>query len=192
LSVLDLTGLPEGEREEEAHRLADEESRRPFDLERGPLFRACLLRLGPEDHVGLLTAHHAIFDGWSMGIFSWELGVLYQAFCGGKPSPHPELSIQYADFAHWQRQWLQSELMEDQLAYWKKQLAAPLSVLELPTDHPRPAVRTFHGARRLMVVSPVLTEATHSLARREGCTLYMVLLAAFEALLQRYSGQDDF
>jgi hypothetical protein len=150
LSVLDLTGLPEGACEREARRLADEESRRPFDLERGPLFRATLLRLGPEDHVGLLTAHHSVFDGWSMGIFFQELGLLYQAFCAGKPSPLPELAIQYADFAHWQRQWLKSGLTEDQLTYWKKQLAGPLPVLELPADHPRPAVRTFHGARQLM------------------------------------------
>jgi amino acid adenylation domain-containing protein/thioester reductase-like protein len=191
VQVLDLTGLPESQREGEARRLADEESRRPFDLEHGPLFRISLLRLGPEDHVGLLTAHHSVFDGWSMSIFFQELGLLYQTFCAGKPSPLPELPIQYADFAHWQRQWLQSGLMQDQLAYWKKQLAGPLPVLELPTDHPRPAVRTFHGARQLMVLSPELTAATHTLARREGCTLYMVLLAAFQALLQRYSGQDD-
>jgi amino acid adenylation domain-containing protein/thioester reductase-like protein len=191
VQVLDLTGLPEGDREKEASRLADEESRRPFDLERGPLFRISLLRLGPEDHVGLLTVHHSVFDGWSMGIFFRELGILYQAFCEGKPSPLPELPIQYADFAHWQRQWLKSGVMEDQLAYWKKQLAGPLPVLELPTDHPRPAVRTFHGSRQLMAMSPVLTEAINTLARREGCTLYMALLAAFEVLLQRYSGQDD-
>jgi amino acid adenylation domain-containing protein len=191
VQVLDLTGLPESEREGEARRLADEDSRRTFDMEHGPLFRVSLLRLGPEDHAGLLTVHHAVFDGWSMGIILREIGLLYQAFCAGKPSPLPELSIQYADFAHWQRQWLKSGLMEDQLAYWKKQLAGPLPVLELPTDHPRPAVRTFHGARQLAVVPPDLTAAIHSLARREGCTLYMVLLAAFEALLQRYSGQDD-
>jgi acyl carrier protein len=192
VQLLDLTGLPESEREGEARRLADEASRRPFDLERGPLFRVSLLRLGPEDHVGLLTAHHAVFDGWSMGIFFQEIGILYQAFRAGKPSPLPQLPIQYADFAHWQRQWLQSGMMEDQLACWKKQLAGPLPVLELPTDHPRPAVRTFHGARQLTVMPPALTEAIHTVARREGCTLYMVLLAAFEALLQRYSGQDDF
>jgi amino acid adenylation domain-containing protein len=192
VQVLDLTGLPESEREGEARRLADEASRRLFDLERGPLFRVSLLRLGPEVHVGLLTAHHAVFDGWSMDIFFQEIGILYQAFRAGKPSSLPPLPIQYADFAHWQRQWLQSGLMEDQLAYWKKQLAGPLPVLELPTDHPRPAVRTFHGARQLTVVSPALTEAIHTLARREGFTLYMVLLTAFETLLQRYSGQDDF
>jgi amino acid adenylation domain-containing protein/thioester reductase-like protein len=191
LQVLDLTDLLESQREDQARRLADEESRRPFDLERGPLFRASRLRLGLEDHVGLLTAHHAVFDGWSMGIFLREVGLLYEAFAAGQPSPLPELPVRYADFAHWQRQWLQSGLMEDQLAYWKQQLAGPLPVLELPTDHPRPAVRTFHGARQLLVVPPALTQATHALARREGCTLYMVLLAAFQTLLHRYSGQGD-
>jgi amino acid adenylation domain-containing protein/thioester reductase-like protein len=191
LPVRDLTGLPEGEREAEARRLADEETRRPFDLERGPLFRASLLRLGPEDHVTLVTVHHSVYDGWSANIFLGEVGLLYQAFCAGQPSPLPELPIQYADFAHWQRQWLKSGLMQDQLAYWKKQLAGPLPVLELPTDHPRPATRTFRGARQLMVVPLALAEATGALARREGCSLFMVLLAAFQALLQRYSGQDD-
>jgi amino acid adenylation domain-containing protein/thioester reductase-like protein len=192
LQVLDLTGLPEGEREGEARRLADEETRRPFDLERGPLFRAKLLRLGSEDHVALVTVHHSVYDGWSANIFLQEVGLLYQAFCAGQPSPLPELPIQYADFAHWQRQWLKSGLMQDQLAYWKKQLAGPLPMLELPTDHPRPATRTFRGARQLMAVPPALAEAAGALARREGCSLFMVLLAAFQALLQRYSGQDDF
>ena len=190
LPIHDLTTLPEADRVTEARRLADEESRRPFDLERGPLFRAALLRLGREDHAALLTVHHSVYDGWSMGVFLREVGLLYQAFRAGKPSPLSSLPIQYVDFAHWQRQWLKSGLMEDQLAYWKKQLAG-LSPLELPTDHPRPAARTFHGARRMVVVPATLTSAVQALARREGCTLYMVLLAAFQAVLHRYSGQED-
>ncbi|HEY1380035.1 MAG TPA: condensation domain-containing protein, partial [Gemmataceae bacterium] len=191
LPVLDLTGLPEAEREAEARRLADEESRLPFDLARGPLFRIRLLRLGPQDHVGLLTAHHSVYDGWSQGVFLREAGLLYLAFCAGETAPLPELPVQYADFAHWQRQWLKSGLMEDQLAYWKKQLGGAPPVLELPTDHPRPAARTFRGARRMLLVPPTLTAAIHALSRREGCTLYMTLLAAFQALLARYSGQED-
>jgi amino acid adenylation domain-containing protein len=189
--VLDLTGLPESEREAEARRLADEESRRPFDLARGPLFRVSLLRLGAEDHVGLLNIHHAVFDGWSLGVFLREAALLYASFAAGEPAALPELPIQYVDFAHWQRNWLKSGLMEDQLAYWKKQLGSPLPVLELPTDRPRPAARTFHGARRMAVVSPALAAAVHALSRREGCTLFMVLLGAFQALLHRYTGQVD-
>jgi amino acid adenylation domain-containing protein len=189
--VIDLTGLPEAEREPEARRLADEEARRPFDLARGPLFRAGLLRLGAEDHVALLTVHHSVFDGWSLGIFLRDAGLLYQSFAAGAPSPFPELPVQYADFAHWQRQWLRSGLMEDQLAYWKKQLGGPLPVLELPADRPRPAARTFHGARRLVVLAPAVAAAVHALSRSENCTLFMVLLGAFQALLHRYTGQED-
>jgi amino acid adenylation domain-containing protein len=189
--VLDLTGLPESEREAEARRLADEESRRPFDLARGPLFRVSLLRLGKEDHVGLLNIHHAVFDGWSLGVFLREAALLYASFAAGEPAALPELPVQYLDFAHWQRNWLKSGLMEDQLAYWKKQLGGPLPVLELPTDRPRPAARTFHGARRMVVVSPALAAAVHALSRREGCTLFMVLLGGFQAVLHRYTGQVD-
>jgi amino acid adenylation domain-containing protein len=189
--VLDLSTLPETEREAEARRLADEESRRPFDLACGPLIRVSLLRLGAEDHVGLLNVHHAVFDGWSLGVFLREAALLYESFAAGKPSPLPEMSVEYVDFAHWQRKWLKSGLMEDQLAYWKKQLGGTLPVLELPADRPRPAARTFHGARRMMIVSPVLAAAVHALSRSEGCTLFMVLLGAFKALLHHYSGQED-
>jgi amino acid adenylation domain-containing protein len=189
--VHDLTSLPEAEREGEARRLADEESRRPFDLARGPLFRVSLLRLGAEDHVGLLNVHHAVFDGWSLGIFLREAALLCEGFAAGKPATLPDLPIQYVDFAHWQRQWLKSGLMEEQLAYWKKQLGGRLPVLELPTDHPRPPTRTFHGARRMAVLSPALAGAVHALGRSEGCTLFMVLLGTFQTLLHRYTGQAD-
>ncbi len=187
--VTDLAGLPDALAE--ARKLAEEESRRPFDLERGPLFRVRLLRIAPEDHAGLLTVHHSVFDGWSLGVFLREVGLLYQAACAGTTTRLPALDIQYADYAHWQRQWLESGLMADQLTYWKTQLAGPLPILELPTDRPRPAARSFRGARRMAIIPSPLTEAVQALARREGCTLYMVLLAAFKALLARYSGQLD-
>src|SRR5215208_8083532 len=136
LPVEDLSVLPQAEREAEAKRLALEEKRRPFDLDRGPLFRARLLRLGEEEHVLLISMHHIVSDGWSMGVFWRELGALYGAFSGGEVSPLAELPIQYADYALWQRQWLTGEVLDKQLGYWRRRLAE-LPVLELPTDHPR-------------------------------------------------------
>ena len=152
LDVVDLRDHAQGE--EEAMRLAQEEARRPFDLARGPLFRSKLLRLGEDDHVLLLTMHHIVSDGWSMGIFSRELSVLYRALVTGESSALPELPIQYADFAVWQREWLQGEVLERQLSYWKKQLAGAPVRLELPTDRPRPAVQSFHGARQTLGSAP--------------------------------------
>ena len=143
--------MPESEREAEVGRLAIEEAQRPFDLARGPLLRVTLLRLGEEEHVGLLTMHHIVSDGWSTGILIREMAVLYEAFSGGRSSPLPELPIQYADFAHWQRQWLQGEVLETQLTYWKEQLLGA-SPLELPTDHLRPAVQTFQGSLQSMLL----------------------------------------
>ena len=190
LPVQDLSGLPQAEREAEAKRLALEEKRRPFDLERGPLFRARLLRLDEEEHVLLISMHHIVSDGWSMGVFWRELGALYGAFARGGPSPLPELPIQYADYALWQRQWLKGEVLEEQLVYWKDQLAE-LPVLELPTDHPRPAVQTHRGARQSLALPESLTNALKKLSRQEGTTLFMVLLGALQVLLSRYSGQED-
>jgi len=191
LSIADLRQLPETEREPEARRLATEEARRPFDLAQGPLLRTTLLRLGEEEHVLLLTMHHIVSDGWSMGILFRELSTLYEAFSAGKPSPLPELPIQYADFAVWQLQWLQGEVLEAQLAYWRKQLAGAPSMLELPTDRPRPTVQTYRGDRQSVVLSKTLSEALKALSQGEGVTLFMTLLAAFKALLYRYIGQDD-
>jgi amino acid adenylation domain-containing protein len=188
---VDLRNLPEPEREAEAQQLATEEARRPFDLAQGPLLRAILLRLDKEEHVLLLTMHHIVSDGWSMGILFRELSALYGAFSVGKPSPLPELPIQYADFAVWQRQWLQGEVLEAQLAYWRKQLDGAPSMLELPTDRPRPAVQTSRGARQSLALSRDLTEALKVLSRQEGVTLFMTLLAAFKTLLYRYAGRDD-
>ena len=190
LPVENLSGLPEAEREEAVQRQAHEEKRRPFDLERGPLFRAGLLRLGEKEHVMLISMHHIVCDGWSMGVFWQELGSLYGAFSAGEPSPLPDLPIQYADYTLWQRRWLTGEVLEGQLGYWKDQLAG-LPALELPTDHPRPAVQTHRGARQEMVLPEALTEELKGLGRGEGATLFMVLLAAFQVLLSRYSERED-
>lgn len=190
LPVIDLRHLPEGERGAVAQRLADEGAWQPFDLSRGPLLRASLLRLGPFAYVLLLTLHHIVADDWSMRILHEELTTLYNAFAAGLPSPLPELPIQYADYAVWQRDWLQGEALESQLAYWRRQLAG-LTPLELPTDNPRPAVQSFRGASHLLKVLPPLAAALQALSQRRGVTLFMTLLAAFLTLLHRYTGQDD-
>jgi len=190
LPVVDLRELPESERQAEARRLTEAEARRPFDLEHGPIWRARLLRLDPAEHVLLLTIHHVAFDGWSMGVLFRELAALYEAFSEGKPSPLAELPIQYADFAVWQRQWLQGEALEGQLSYWKRQLD-DLPALQLPTDRPRPPVQTHRGARQSIALPESLTEDLKELSRREGATLFMTLLAAFQTLMHRYTGQDD-
>ena len=261
LPVLDLRRLPEAEREAVARRLAAEEAQRPFDLARGPLIRAAALRLDEVAHVVLLTTHHIVSDGWSMGVLVREVAALYQAFRAGKPSPLPELPIQYTDVAIWQRQWLQgsgvrgqgsgvrgqgataplpppagggterhandlegaqlpppagggteggrsqesdvdedttqnSKLktqnspLEEQLAYWRRQLAH-LPMLELPADRPRPPAQTFRGARQSLALSERSTEALKALSQREGCTLFMTLLAAFQLLLYRYTDEAD-
>ena len=138
LEVIDLSALPEEEREAQAERMANEETQQPFDLTRGPLFRFRLVRLAAEQHILLLTMHHIISDGWSLGVLGRELAALYQAYSTGQSSPLAELGIQYADFAVWQREWLQGEVLEKQLAYWREQLGGELPVLELPIDRPRP------------------------------------------------------
>src|SRR5215211_4668803 len=190
LPVEDLSSLPGAEREEAVQQWVHEAARKPFDLERGPLFRAGLLRLGEEEHVLLVTMHHVVSDGWSLGVFWRELGALYGAFVRREPSPLEEPPVQYADYALWQRQWLTGEVLEEQLGYWKDQLAE-LPVLELPTDHPRPAVRTHLGPRQELALPESLSGALKGLSRQEGTTLFMVLLGAFQALLARYSGQED-
>ncbi len=191
LPVVDLRKLPASEREAEVRRMATAEARLPFDLSRGPLLRGTVLRLDDEEHVGLLTMHHIVSDGWSMGILIREVTTLYVGLCAGGTSPLPALPIQYADFAHWQRQWLQGEVLENQIAYWKEQLAGAPAVIDLPTDHPRPAVQTFRGAHQPLVLPKHLQAGFKALSRQEGVTQFMTLLAAFEVLLFRYSGQDD-
>jgi len=190
LPVTDLTHRPEAEREAEARRLALEESRRRFNLEQGPLLRAGLLRLDEEDHVAMLTMHHIISDAWSRSVLINEVAALYDAFSKKQPSSLSELPFQYADFAVWQREWLQGEVLEQQLAYWQKQLTE-LSVLELPTDRPRPLVQSFRGAQHMFGIPSPLVDRLQELSLREGVTLFMTLAAAFKILLSRYSGQKD-
>jgi amino acid adenylation domain-containing protein len=192
LPTVDLRSLDEAAREPEALRLASADARQPFDLARGPLLRARLVRLADDEHRLFLTLHHLIFDGVSLyGIFLPELAALYEAFSTGQSSPLPEVQAQYADYVYWQQEWLQGDSVSEHTAYWKKQLAGALPVLELPTDHPRPAVLSFRGAMERFALSPSVRDALAALSQREGVTLYMTLLAAFTTLLHRYSGQDD-
>ncbi|HJX29310.1 MAG TPA: amino acid adenylation domain-containing protein, partial [Thermoanaerobaculia bacterium] len=191
LEVLDLTAVPEAERQERVRALATEEALRPFDLRQGPLLRLTLLRLAASDHVLLVTMHHIVSDGWSMGVLLREIATLHQAFTQGLDSPLPELPVQYADFAAWQREWMQGEVLEAQLAYWKGQLEGAPAVLELPLDRPRPAVQTYGGAALDRTLPPALSAALRELCRQQGVTPFMVLLAAWSALLGRYAGQRD-
>ena len=191
LSLIDLSTLREEEREHEAQRRATEEARAPFNLATGPLVRASLLRLGAEDHVLLVTMHHIVSDGWSMGVLIREVGALYRAFIDNEPSPVPELPVQYADFAVWQRRWLAGEVFETHLRYWRRQLGGELPVLKLPTDKPRPDVQSFRGSSESLQLPMRLVEELNVLSKREGVTFFMLLLAAFKALLSRYTEQSD-
>ncbi|HSG40608.1 MAG TPA: amino acid adenylation domain-containing protein, partial [Thermoanaerobaculia bacterium] len=177
--------------EEEMLRLADEEARRPFDLARGPLFRATLLRLGDEDHALLLNIHHIVSDGWSRGVLIREVAVLYDALSAGRPSPLPELPIQYADYAAWQRNRLQGETLKTDLAFWRERLAGT-PPLEFPADRPRPPKPSFRGGLLDLDVPEGVPGRLRALCREEEVTSYMALLAAFQTLLLRYSGQTDF
>ena len=191
LPVINLSNLPEMARWAEAQHLANEEAQRPFDLTQGPLLRLLLLQLGAEEYVLLLTMHHIISDGWSIGLFFQELAALYTAFVIEQPSPLPDLPIQYVDYALWQREVLQWDRLAGHLSYWKQQLAGSPAGLELPTDRPRLPVPTSRGSTYYVTLPKVLTSALKELSRQEGVTLYMTLVAAFQTLLYRYSGQDD-
>ena len=191
LRSVDLAELPADRREAEAESLAAEEARRPFDLSVGPLLRATLLRLGDGEHEVLLTMHHIVTDGWSFGVAALELSRLYEAYRDGRPSPLGELPIQYLDYARWQRQRLQGEVLDGLLGYWRAKLAG-LPPLDLPSDRPRPAVRGDRGATIGFRLSPELSEALRTLGRQSGATPYMTLLAAFEVLLYLSGGQADF
>ena len=191
LPVEDLRALPESERAGEARRRARAEGRAPFDLARGPLLRARLLRLGETEHWFLLTLHHIATDGWSNGVLWRELPVLYGACRDNQPSPLPELPVQYADYAVWQREWLQGEALEEQLGFWKRMLA-DLPALDLPTDRSRPPIASHRGDRVAFEIDADLTRRLKHLGRRQGATLFMTLLAAFQVLLYRYTGQEDF
>ena len=191
LPVFDLRTVDEAEREADARSIAAAESQRPFDLSTGPLLRASVVRLADHDHMLLCTMHHIISDGWSMGVVIRELTTLYEAYSTGRKSPLPDLEIQYADFAHWQRAWLQGEVLERQLTYWKKQLIGAPAVLELPTDYSRPAVQTYSGATQFFVLPAALRDQLEDISRTNSATLFMTLLAAFQILLSRYSRQSD-
>ncbi|HEY4034598.1 MAG TPA: amino acid adenylation domain-containing protein [Ktedonobacteraceae bacterium] len=191
LQVVDLRNLPKVEQESETLRLATAEAQRPFDLTRGPLLRTTVLQLAAEEHMLLLTIHHIVFDEWSMRVLCQEFAALYTAFVHEQPSPLLELPIQYADFVVWQRQWLQDEVLATQISYWREHLSGVPAVLELSTDHPRPAVQTFRGAQHHFVLSQELADALKALSRHKGVTLFMTLLAAFKVLLYRYTGQTD-
>jgi amino acid adenylation domain-containing protein len=191
LRVIDLDAVSASLREADCRRLVAEEALRPFDLAHGPLIRTSLIKLEAQQSLFLLTMHHIVSDGWSIVLFFQELSALYQAFSNGKPSPLVEPSIQYSDYAAWQRDWLRGEVLEQQLSYWKKQLGGELPVLELPADHPRPPVQTYPGARATLMLSREKTDALIAFSRSEGATPFMTMLAAFKVLLHRYTGQDD-
>ncbi|HWQ34985.1 MAG TPA: amino acid adenylation domain-containing protein [Blastocatellia bacterium] len=191
VAVTDLTRVPEALRETEVQRLAAEEAVRPFDLAHGPLIRFSLLRTGEDEHVALLTMHHIVSDGWSVGVFITELSAFYTAFVRGDEAHLPELPIQYADFAHWQRERLRGDELQRQIDYWKQKLGDGSVILELPTDRPRPPVQTYRGATQWVKLPGELRDQLDALSRREEATLFMTLMAAFQSLLHRYTGQSD-
>ncbi len=189
--LIDLSSLSEKDRRERATSIGKEEAFRPFDLTKAPLFRARLLRLGAEDHVLVTRMHHIISDEWSLGVFNREFATLYEAFGAGERSPLPELPIQYADYAHWQRRFLSGDVLSDQISYWKRELSGTLPILALPTDRPRPKIQTFRGATRGFSLSDRVTAELNALSQREGVTLFMTLLAGLKVLLHHYTGQED-
>jgi hypothetical protein len=189
---VDLSSVPEADREADTQRSIVEQAQRPFDLAHDVPWRATLFKLGPEKHAGLLTLHHIVTDAWSLDILVREVAALYETFAEGKNSPLPELEVQYADYAVWQQEWLQGELLESQLAYWREQLAG-ISVLRLPTDRPRNELgkRDFKGIKCALELSKELSDALKQFSQREGLTLLMTTLTCFKVLLRYLSGQDD-
>ncbi|HEY4940168.1 MAG TPA: condensation domain-containing protein, partial [Rhizomicrobium sp.] len=191
LQILDLSSLNSFDQAQQLQGLIKEETSRAFDLTSQRLLRTCLARLGDEDHILIATIHHIISDGWSMGVLTRELAALYDAYSQRHVSPLPEPELQYADYALWQRLWLQGETLERQVAYWRERLSGAPTALELPTDRRRPAMANHRGASIPVVLSKALSEALAKLGREKGATPFMVLLAAFQAVLSRWSGQDD-
>jgi amino acid adenylation domain-containing protein/non-ribosomal peptide synthase protein (TIGR01720 family) len=191
LPLADLSALPPARRAAEGQRQAAQEMWRPFDLTHGPVLRALLVRLGEDDHLLVVNQHHIASDGWSMGVLIGEVSQLYAAAREGRPSPLPELVFQYADLAVWQREWLRGEVLAAEIDYWRQRLAGAPELLALPTDRPRPAVVTYHGDELPLALSPRLTERLRALGQAEGATLFMTLIAGLQALLSRYSGQQD-
>jgi amino acid adenylation domain-containing protein len=191
IMTVDLSRLPEGEREAVARRAAEAAFARPFNVQAGPLARVTLIRYSEEEHTVFCTLHHLVSDGWSKGVLVKEVSALYTAFSQAEPSPLPELAIQYADFAAWQRQQLQGEAFEKELGYWKEHLEGAPPLLQLATDRPRPPVQTYRGAAEPVVLSPRLTESIKALSLKRGATQFMTLMAAFMAMLHRYTSQED-
>jgi condensation domain-containing protein len=191
VSVIELDHLPEAEREAQVQKLAVEEARRPFDLAHGPLFRTTLLRLAGEEHIAFFTLHHIVSDGWSTGVLVSEVQALYAAYSEDRPLPLPELPIQYADYARWQREWLKSDVCRQQLAYWRERLSGAPTKLTLPADRPRPAVRHYRGAVHGWRIPAQLAEELRRISREQGATLFMTLLALFDILLCYYTRQTD-
>ncbi|HVR95771.1 MAG TPA: amino acid adenylation domain-containing protein [Thermoanaerobaculia bacterium] len=191
LPLVDLSGLEEGGRERLWSELVDQEARRPFHLSRGPLLRGLVVRLSAEEHLALVTIHHIVSDGWSIGVLVREVSSLYASLSAGVDSPLPELPVQYADYAVWQRSWLQGEVLAQDIDYWRRQLAGAPALLELPTDRPRPAVQSSRGAAWIFHLPVELSAGLQSLSRRRGATTFMTLLAGFQTLLARYTGQRD-
>jgi non-ribosomal peptide synthetase component F len=189
--VVDLEACPEPARAAETARLVAEWAGRPFDLERGPLFRKALLRLSDGEHLLLLNVHHIASDGWSNGILVREMSTLYQAFAAGRPSPLAPLPIQYADYAVWQRSWLTGDVLDGQLAFWRSRLGDDPEPLELPADRPRPAVQSGRGALEQLSLPPGSGSRLEQLGRARGATSFIVFLAAFKGLLHRYTGRED-
>ncbi len=189
--IVDLSELTEKRRESEAQRLTLMEAILPFDITHGPLLRVGVVRMAEDDHIVPVTMHHIISDGWSMGVLIEEVAALYEAFSKGLSSPLADLPIQYADFTHWQRQWLQGEVLDAQLSYWKRRLQGSPPMLELPTDNPRPPIQNYNGSTEFITLPLSLTDKLKKITRQEGATLYMTLLSAFKILLYRYTGQED-
>ena len=191
LNVIDITRLPEAERERLVQNLIHQQTQMSFDLKRGPLLRITLVRLRDEEHILLLAIHHIVSDAWSMNVLIGEVVELYEGYAAGREVALPALPIQYADFAVWQREWLQGDVLEKQFAYWRQQLGGSLPILELPTDRPRPALQTYKGSSFSFPLSPALSQSLQALSRAEAVTLFMTLLAAFKIFLYRYTGQAD-
>src|SRR5262245_17211271 len=191
LALMDLRDAPESRREDDLKRLLVSQAQRPFDLTRDLMLRAALFLLDETEHVLLLNMHHIASDAWSVGLLVNEMVALYEAFSGGAVSPLPNLPTQYADFAVWQRESLQGEALDRQLAYWKQQLRGASPILELPADHSRPAIQTFRGATESARLGPELYRALKSLNQQEGVTPFITLLAIFQTLLHRYTGRKD-
>ncbi|WP_411572053.1 condensation domain-containing protein [Xenorhabdus nematophila] len=191
LAIEDISHLPTEEQHTAVEAISEHETSQPFDFEHGPLIRGRLLRLAGEDHILLLTQHHIISDGWSLNILLNELSTLYHAFREGQNDPLPPLTLQYADYALWQRKWLQGELLEKQVNFWRDALQDAPALLELPTDRPRPEKHSYAGGHIDITLPPELSAGLRALSQRHGTTLFMTLLAGWATLLSRLSGQKD-